>query len=547
MAHFAGFSIESFSLTPLFWWGILLFLAYAEIHFRYRFLPSLLYQEEPEIVFDLPLRSEQGREIPLFLFIKDAHRFPVTLLQGHVLVSRGDDPAPRRWPFSLNHRVQEHFFSRVLNLPPELFPQPGRYQLRVHLEYRVGNTRKSLEQDNYPHLRKEPFLIEIAADPLPTFPGWYWGDLHVHSNFTEDQVEFGAPVRETVLAAQSMGLHFLAITDHSYDLDDLPEDYTRNDSQLQKWQRFQEEIQRVQEEFPDFTIIPGEEVSVGNRRGKNVHCLVLNDPTFHPGAGDSAEQLFRNRPTLTIGELLQRLHPDALAIAAHPVEKPPLSQRLILNRGIWELPDVEINSISNLQILNGIFRDDTFYCGLALWKILLASRYKVGIVAGNDAHGNFNIYRQVKTPFLSLHSHRHHLLGKVRTAVFSPSRKPSDLLRALREHRALISNGPIAIFSVEGFLTAHIGELFPQPHRGTIRIQAKSTPEYGFWRKIVLYLSYRGKSLEEQIVVEIENQSLEIETEVPLPKQSLRYIRLEGSTIREKEKYYCYTNPIWFM
>ncbi len=547
MIELARISEISFSLKPLLMLGALIFLAYAEIHFRYPHLPSLIFRKEPEILFDLPLRSLHGEEVLLFLLVKDADRFPVTLIDGTVSVSADATGALRTFDFSLNQSVQNHFFAHTLKLPPDLFPHSGKYRLTVRLRYQTGNGKiRELEQDNYPLPKREPFLIYLSEEPLPTFPGWYWGDLHVHSNFTEDQVEFGAPIRETVLAARNMGLHFVAITDHSYDLDDLPNDYTRNDPQLRKWHQFRQEIEQIQREFPDFVIIPGEEVSVGNHRGQNVHCLVLNDPQFHPGSGDGAEHLLRNRPTMSLDELFRRKHPDALIIAAHPVEKPPLSQQKILNRGIWELPDVENHPLNALQILNGMFRHDSFFCGLAQWKILLHSGRKIGIVAGNDAHGNFNIFRQVKTPFLTLHSHRQHLLGKMRTAVFSENLSLPAVLTALKKNRSVISDGPLAILTVQGERSATIGEQIHWPGHGAIRIRAKSTAEYGFWRKIVLYLGDRKTALEHHLELEIDKNSLEIEREISLPDSPVRYIRLEGSTIRNSEKHYCYTNPIWF-
>ena len=65
---------------------ILAILAYAEIHFRFPFLPSRLYQKEPEIIFDLPFRAKLNDAVPLFLFVKDAHRFPVKLIELHLEV-----------------------------------------------------------------------------------------------------------------------------------------------------------------------------------------------------------------------------------------------------------------------------------------------------------------------------------------------------------------------------------------------------------------------------------------------------------------------------
>ncbi|MEJ2538303.1 MAG: hypothetical protein P8048_14825, partial [Calditrichia bacterium] len=130
-------------------------------------------------------------------------------------------------------------------------------------------------------------------------------------------------------------------------MDDHPNDYSKTDPQLKKW-----EVRQLNLDSQNFCLIPGEEVSVGNSRGKNVHCLVLDEKLFLPGDGDSGEKLLRNRPTLDLPELLRRKSADSLVIAAHPVEQPPLSQKLILRRGTWDIDDFSSNELNVLQILN---------------------------------------------------------------------------------------------------------------------------------------------------------------------------------------------------
>ena len=58
----------------------------------------------------------------------------------------------------------------------------------------------------------------------------------------------------------------MAITDHSYDLDNMVQNYKKNDPELKKWQLFLAETAKLNQELEDFVIIPGEEVSVGNHK-----------------------------------------------------------------------------------------------------------------------------------------------------------------------------------------------------------------------------------------------------------------------------------------
>ncbi|MEJ2051982.1 MAG: hypothetical protein P8Y60_19490, partial [Calditrichota bacterium] len=407
-------------------------LGYAEIHYRFPFLPSLLFRKEPEIIFDLPIRTRVGKPVPLFLIIKDAHLFPIQLRSLNISISSIQSEKENVVEIDLNTGISESIYSKTFHLDPKNFEASGDYQIYARLSYQDSRKRnRQLVQDNYPSVPHPPFEIRISETDLPKQEGWFWGDLHFHSFYTSDQVEFGAPLSTSIEAARSIGLDFLAVTDHSYDLDDDPENYRKNDPELKKWTYQQEEVKEINRKYQDFCLIPGEEVSVGNSQGKNVHCLILDDAAFLPGNGDSAENLFQNKPTLNLPELLKKKSDDALAIAAHPVEKPPLSQRIILRRGIWNESDFASDNINTLQIMNnGSFK--SLKNGLRLWQSLLLSGKKVGIAAGNDAHGNFNSFRQVKIPLLKMDYLKEHLFGEARTAVNAPGLSKRELLEGIR-------------------------------------------------------------------------------------------------------------------
>lgn len=533
-------------------WGqslrwFLLFIAYAEIHFRFRFLPSRLFQKEPEIIFDLPHRGQHGKPIPLFLFVKDAHRFPIRLLEAKVNLTHVQTQKATHVQFPLQAEVTQKFFTKIFNLPAANFPQPGEYQVQVHLTYiDPAQKAKSMTQDNYRYIPHHPFSIFVSPYPLPEMENWYWGDLHVHSNYTDDQVEFGAPIAATVLAAQAVGLHFMAVTDHSYDLDDDPDNCLVNRMDIPKWIAFQKEIKSWQSEHPEFIVIPGEEVSTGNHRGRNIHCQILNDPQFHPGNGDSAERLFRPQPTQKLTELLEKKSRSALAIAAHPQEIPPLSQRIILKRGSWSVKDCFHEDLHALQILNNS-SEKSLHRGVELWKQLLLNKRKIGIVAGNDAHGNFNCFRQIAIPFLSMVYKKYHLLGQVRTAVQTNQFDTSGILEAIRHMRMVISNGPLALIRVKGKSSAELGDEIPFPIESRLVVHGISIPEYGHWKELRLCMGDFQQKQEKIKIIPITRAKLEIIMEFDLKELSADYLRLEAYTQRNQYKYFCLTNPIWFI
>ena len=445
----------------IFFLGLFLpIILYAEIHFRFPLLPSRLYQAEPEIVLDIPYRTEAGKKIPVFLIVKDAHRFPITLMRLVLDIRALSTQNNYSHTENLEIQVRDKFYSQIFYLDIDQFTEKGDFEIVARVDYLTpAGKKKSIIQDNYRFLPHPPFKIYISEEKMPIGENWYWGDLHNHSNYTDDQVEFGAPIEFLASAAEAMGLQFLAVTDHSYDLDDKSNNYLLNDPNLEKWSSFQNELKSIQISYPNVILIPGEEISTGNHKNQNIHCLFLNDPEFFPGNGDSAEILWKNQPTLPLTKILQDKSENALAIAAHPLEAPPFSQRVILRRGIWGAEDLTHPTLDALQVLNGE-NEDLLKKGLNLWSNLLLQGRRIGIVAGSDSHGNFNCFRQVSIPFLKMAFSRNHLFGKVKTGVFLKKFTLEGLIQGIRNHQTLISNGPFAALEIRGEKLIRIGDTF---------------------------------------------------------------------------------------
>lgn len=516
--------------------------AYAEIHFRLGKFSGFLFKKEPEIIFDLPFRSEIGKNIPLFLFIKDADQYPVRMLEVSVQVDgerRSDKSALDE---DLQLETHEKYFSRTFDLPSKLFPTAGVYEVTAELRYEVNGKIKHLTQDNYSLITHEPFEIYVSDSPLPSIRGWHWGDLHLHSNFTDDQVEFGAPIAETVHCARSLGLKFLAVTDHSFDLSDGTPSNT-------KWNSLIDEIESIQDTHKDFVLLSGEEVSAGNQAKQNVHCLLLGNELFYPGNGDGAKRIFKNRPTLPLQNLLmlvRQKEQDAITAAAHPADIPPLSQKLILNRGQWNAGDLFDENLDYWQILNGRL-DKFFLQALEGWKMALLNKQRIGILAGTDAHGNFNCFRQIKTPLVKMVKHRQQLLGLTRSGVLIEGEmNRANLLKALGKKRVVISNGPIIIVEIEqNEQKFRIGDEFTTGHSFSINLEANSSPEFGALQKIYLYNGSYSDKKEYRIAVDVESGVFSMKKTINLSNLKRGYLRVEVYSATREQHYFCLTNPIW--
>ncbi len=522
-------------------------VAYAEIHYRWPGIPSRLFMRQPEIIFDLPHRVKQGKPIPLFLLVKDAHRYPATLQRVRVEVSHPASSQTGRWESEIDRQADQRFRSDCLELPEHLFPQPGRYELVAELDYQCNGRQYTLKQDNYRQGQKLPFRIYVSEHELPGLPGLFWGDLHLHSSYTEDQIEFGAPLSAIRTCAGALGLQFAAVTDHSYDLDDLPGSYKKRDPQLRKWKQFLQECRRLNREPGNVLILPGEEVSCGNRRGQNVHCLVIGCPDFIPGYGDSGEQPLFNRPTLTLSEVHQQARqaaPHTLIAAAHPFETPPRSQRMLLNRGDWDDEDLRLPQLDFWQILNGSV-DKTFRRGRSKWIAALLSGRRIRICAGADAHGNFNISRQIVLPFWKMSAARNQLLGFSRTGVFLEDDLSSEtLLRALRSGAVSISTGPaLRIQAEHGDWKVQIGQELEKAESYSISVKAVSTPEFGEICRVSLFCGNTETAREQEIKLLIAPAGYEFETSIRMDMDAPGYLRAEVYTTQKDSL--CLTNPIW--
>ena len=166
----------------------------------------------------------------------------------------------------------------------------------------------------------------------------------------------------------------------------------------------------------------------------------MNNYKFIEGKGDGARKYFDRKCKYNTKNLYKNIEKDAIVIAAHPFTKVSFMEWLFVKRGKWEWNDIIHDELCGLQILNGPY-DKSFYRGVKIWKELLLNGYKKFIYAGNDAHGNFNMYRQIKTPMISLKQKDEQILGRSRTGIYAEN-NTEDAIKALKQGKCFITNGP---------------------------------------------------------------------------------------------------------
>lgn len=509
-------------------------LSYAEIHYRFRYFFSCLETKEPEILADAPYRIEPNQKIPILFLLKDSDSYPINLTKISVEVSLCE--FKRVEVFYFNQKITSQFWWKIQEIEP-LGTGKHFFNVTFHWEDSKGKS-KTATNDNYKGLSNSHLETFVAKENLPKFENIYFGECHSHTSLTSDQVEYGAPIEASKLLAKPIGLDFFTTTDHSYDLDDKWENYLETSPTLEKWQFLQNEVSRLNLQNDNFIVVRGEEVTCKNSLGKNVHLLVYGNQKFLFGSGDSAEKWFQTNSENSISQILQNLESESVAFAAHPGCPAPTLEKLLINRGEWNLNDFCAEGLNGVQILNGIL-DNSFEVGKKYWIQSLLKGRKISVIAGNDAHGNFNRFRQVSFPFFKMTEHHEQIFGKVKTFLkirpnnFSETSQVSSIteasiLEALKLGKTGLSTGVIADFD---FLAEN--EIFTfgdttTAKNGIISFIAKSSKEFGLITKISV-ISGNCKTQVEQTIKETSPNSYFFSDRFELDFEE-DYIRFEGET-----------------
>jgi len=511
---------------------------YAETHYRFKYFLSWLKKPEPEIIADIPSRITRGDLLPVLLVIKDADKYPaeilsVTIKENNTILFNNDTK------LSVNQSFFEHiYYLETQNL------NEGKLHLNIAINYKINNKIKTCYNDNHRGTSHHPLPVYIGSETFPQIDNCVYGEMHSHTNYTSDQVEFGASIGSSAILAKAMGLSFFCATDHSYDLDDQIDNYLINDPNLKKWKSLKEEIKSFNIENNDFCIIAGEEASLTNNLNKNVHCLIYNSEKFYPGAGDSGEKWLHPYSELSINDVLDDVDDETLVFAAHPVEPVPFLQQRLIRRDNWHETDCKHPRLNGLQFANG-GPDIFFKKGKELWIKLLLHGHKLIGLAGNDAHGNFSRYRQISTPFITVSENYYHLFGKWRTGVFleSDTIETNSILQSIKKGNCFLTNGPALQFNAlsngskvsMGCSCSNIEQL---------RISVNSSSEFGEIGKIkIVYGSFSDKK--EKILFQkmLDNKNLNYNLEYELKEKfGSGYFRCEVTTTLNN---IAVSNPIW--
>ena len=303
---------------------------------------------QKEVFAEAPWRVDPGKNIPVLVMVKDADAWGDYDL-GNVEFYRNDDcdrDDNENDDTLLSSYTETAWFGTTVDENNYNLYNPGDWygltNLDPSLEGLNGFTcfhvviRENggiLDPDGDAH---SFFNVTISNYDLPTASDWYVGDTHYHSYYTDNDVEFGFPIEATVSAGEAIGLDWVTITDHSFDLKD-----SNTADPNDKWNDRESKI-NLYGYGSTFKALHGEEVSARNNIGKIIHFLVYgmedfsqvggSNLDFFPGARD--EQPGTDLTAWSLEDVISNVtYQGGVGYGAHPAGDPTWEVGLFLWRG----------------------------------------------------------------------------------------------------------------------------------------------------------------------------------------------------------------------
>jgi len=348
---------------------------------------------------------EQYREIPFDLppgVTRLTVRFSYGGKDQHTAIDIGlaDPQRLRGW----SGGARDHMTVSETDATPGYLPGPlpaGRW----HLILGVPNVRAgvSAPYEAQIFVERAPGITEFADAPLDTHPGWYRGDLHMHSGNSDGKCKsqsgrkIGCPVYRTVEAAATRGLDFIALTDHNatsqYDAE-----------------------RALQPAFDKLLLVPGREITTFFG-----HANVFGITSFldwrmtKPGYAQAAKWMTAAERE---GGLVSINHPGV-----------PSGEQC-MGCG-WRVDDLPAGAVSAVEVVNGgtlaaTGRADHPAQGFNLWNRLLNDGQHVTGIGGSDNHD------------ADIPADQPGAIGTPTTVVYMPNLSVHGLLEGLRAGRVFI-------------------------------------------------------------------------------------------------------------
>ncbi len=280
-------------------------------------------------------------------------------------------------------------------------------------------------------------------------PGWWRGDLHVHSGHSDGtcRSQKGAtvpcPLFRVVQTAADRGLDFVAVTEHN------------TASQAQG-------LLELQPYFDDLLLIPGRELTTFNG---HANLLGLTAPLEFRVGSPGAESL---------DAILARAASLGAVVSINHPRMP--SGEVCMGCG-WR-GAADVSQVDAVEVFNGgamaVFagRAESPLSGVAFWESLLNAGHRLTAIAGSDSH---DPDRPVEAPGA---------LGRPATVIWADRLSQDHLMAGLRSGRVFVDLTPSGLKALDleartGDRRAHMGQVLRAPAGAliTFRVTVEGVPE----------------------------------------------------------------------
>jgi hypothetical protein len=234
--------------------------------------------------------------------------------------------------------------------------RPGKWNLLLG----IPNIRRETRAEFTAEVR-----LERGSEPaapwgpvLRAQPGWYRGDLHMHTAHSDGSCtsrkgqRAPCPLFLTAKAAADRGLDFIAITDHN----------TTSHADV---------MRELQPYFDDLLLIPGREVTTFHGHANLFGTVALLD--FRVGSPQVPDW------NTLLGSVE---HARGVISVNHPVRP---SGEQCMGCGWTPQGEVDYSRMQAVEAVNGLDAD-TPYSGIAFWEQLLNHGYHLTGIGGSDNH-----------------------------------------------------------------------------------------------------------------------------------------------------------------
>jgi hypothetical protein len=211
---------------------------------------------------------------------------------------------------------------------------------------------------------RKPKVESFSDGPLRSAPGWYRGDLHMHTAHSDGSCasqsgsQIPCPVFITAEAAVRRGLDFIAITDHN------------TTSQY-------DALRELQPYFDQLLFIPGREITTFQGHANLFGTTRFLD--YRVGSASVPDMNTVARRARRLGAILSINHPNA-----------PSGEICMGCRWKPE-PPVDLRLFSAIEAVNGGAMRGP-YSGIGFWEDQLQQGFRITGIGGSDNHhGNWPV------------------------------------------------------------------------------------------------------------------------------------------------------------